>query len=313
AGGTDIVIRKLNADLEASVSVQEGGDGDDIVTAMAIDEPVLLVIVGSTFSEDVHLFGTPTNDIEQSDWFIATLDTSTDSLTVSASYVNGTIFEADQATAVGVDPDGESYYVAGTTFGDYIDDNEGSRDWWVAKIGEDLDEDPTWIFQFGTEVDDIPTALVVGEGGVFVVGNVQDNEEDLSDAELEDTTAVFVYALDRDDGDVLWNLDEGELGFLSDSSAAYGAVLNEDESELFVSGNTRGLIDPFDGNVTGSDELFVVSIDAEEGTINWVWQSEANATAFGTGGVVLADDGISPIVGGIAFGNFFNLSFTYWE
>lgn len=35
-----------------------------------------------------------------------------------------------------------------------------------------------------------------------------------ADAELEETTAVFVYAFDRDDGDVLWSLDEGELGFL---------------------------------------------------------------------------------------------------
>ncbi|CAM9312186.1 unnamed protein product [Scytosiphon promiscuus] len=168
------------------------------------------------------------------------------------------------------------------------------------------------MMQFGTEVDDTPTALVAGDGVVFVVGNVQDNEGDLSDSELEETAAVFVHAFDSD-GDELWTMESGLLGFLSDSAAAYGAVLNEDESELFVSGNTRGVIDGFDGDSTGSDELFVASIDAEEGTINWVWQSEANATAFGTGGVVMADDGISPIVGGIAFGNFFNLTFTYWE
>ncbi|CAN0081115.1 unnamed protein product, partial [Sphacelaria rigidula] len=41
-------------------------------------------------------------------------------------------------------------------------------------------------------------------------------------------------------------------------------------------------------------------------------QSEENATAFGFAGVVLAEDD-SPIIGGIAFGNQFNLSFTYWE
>lgn len=64
---------------------------------------------------------------------------------------------------------------------------------------------------------------------------------------------------------------------------------------------------------TDVDELFVLSIDPDDGAINWVWQSEANATAFGTGGVVMADDGISPIISGIAFGNQFNLSFTYWE
>lgn len=38
------------------MSEQFGGDGDDIVTAMAVDEPVRIVIVGSTFSEDDALF-----------------------------------------------------------------------------------------------------------------------------------------------------------------------------------------------------------------------------------------------------------------
>lgn len=56
-----------------------------------------------------------------------------------------------------------------------------------------------------------------------------------------------------------------------------------------------------------------MSVDVDDGTVNWVWQSETNATAFGRGGVVMADDGVSPIVAGIAFGNLFNLSFTYWE
>lgn len=55
-----------------------------------------------------------------------------------------------------------------------------------------------------------------------------------------------------------------------------------------------------------------MSLDVDSGDINWVWQSESNATVFGTGGVVLAEDG-SPIVGGIAFGNLFNLSYEYWE
>ncbi|CAM9435239.1 unnamed protein product, partial [Laminaria digitata] len=63
---------------------------------------------------------------------------------------------------------------------------------------------------------------------------------------------------------------------------------------------------------TGSDELFIVSLDPADGSINWVWQSEGEATAFGTGGIVLADDGLTPIVSGIAFGNHFNLSSSYW-
>ena len=56
-----------------------------------------------------------------------------------------------------------------------------------------------------------------------------------------------------------------------------------------------------------------MSLSPLDGEINWVWQSEGNATVFGDGGIVLADDGLTPIVSGIAFGNLFNLSSSYWE
>ncbi|CAN0401482.1 unnamed protein product, partial [Scytosiphon promiscuus] len=45
-GGTDIVITKLDANLGQEEGTQLGGDGDDIVTAIAFDEPTLIVIVG---------------------------------------------------------------------------------------------------------------------------------------------------------------------------------------------------------------------------------------------------------------------------
>eukprot|EP00903_Cladosiphon_okamuranus_P009896 g9398.t1 len=325
-GTNDIFMAVYDEDLvlDTETSKQFGGDGDDLVTAIAANEDVQneFVIVGSTKSEEEHLFpDTQVNQTGAMDWFIATMD---DSLEITGSYVNGSEFEDQQATAVAVDPEETgSYYVAGWTWGEYFEENAGSDndddaigyDAWVVKINSlDIEDDLEWGIQFGTVAYDEPSALVVYEENVYVVGTVRDDSGVLSAAEEEETQSMFVMALDgSDNGDTIWELGLEELGSLADGSQAHGAVLNDDGTELFVSGHTRGNIPGYEGNTTDGDELFVMSIDTSDGDVNWVWQSEGNATAFGTGGVVMADDGVSPIVSGIAFGDQFKLPPGYWE
>ncbi|CBN77532.1 expressed unknown protein [Ectocarpus siliculosus] len=308
AGGTDFAIIKYNSDLELQDSVQYGGDGDDTITAMAVDESVQsgIVIVGSTASDEEHLFGLDTAPREQ-DYFIAEL--SSGDLEVTKQFVNGSQFNNEELTVVGLEPvlDG-AYFAAGWAA------SADGQDWFALKINHDMD-DILWEEPFETTaVSDLPTAMVVSSDAVYVVGYSADFEEDLDDDEVEEVSSLFVYALDVDDGSTLWELTT-ELGTLADGSQAHGAVLSASETELYIAGHTSGIIPGYDGDTTETDELFVVAIDIAEEAVSWVWQSEANATAFGTAGIVLADDG-SPIVGGIAFGDQFNLSsasFTYWE
>eukprot|EP00752_Nemacystus_decipiens_P014992 g13349.t1 len=321
-GTNDIFIEALDADLASEDSLQFGSDGDDLVMAIAADDGVQndFVIVGSTISEDEHLFETQVNSTGALDWFIATMNSD---LEITGSYVNGSEFEDQQATAVVLDPEESgTYYVAGWTWGEYFDDNAGEEndddaigyDAWVVKINSlDIEDDLEWSLQFGTVAYDEPSAIVTDGSSVYVVGTVRDDSNVLSATEEEETQSMFVMALDASDGDMLWELDETHVGVVADGSQAHGAVLNEAGTELFVSGNTQGALPDYDGEITESDELFVMSIDTDDGSVNWVWQSQMNATAFGTGGVVMADDGVSPIVSGIAFGNQFNLTFTYWE
>ncbi|CAM9564168.1 unnamed protein product, partial [Ascophyllum nodosum] len=316
AGEIDIVIRFFDPDeLTKEVGVQYGGDGDDTLTDLAADSSVMLdvVIVGGTTSVDEHLFGLDVATGEM-DWYIATLDR--DDLSVQESYVNGTTNDDQKATAVAIASD-SGFVVAGWTWGTYFEANAGASndddsigyDAWVIKLDEDLVEE--WGIQFGTEAYDEPSKVVLdSDDNIYVVGTTTDASGILSDTEKEDIQSMFVYKLDVSDGDTLWSVTT-ELGSLLDESELHGAVLNEDESELYVSGNTKGIIGDFDGDATDSYELFLVSLDVDSGDINWVWQSEANATAYGSGGVVLAEDG-SPIVGGIAFGNQFNLTSDYW-
>ncbi|CAB1121262.1 unnamed protein product [Ectocarpus sp. CCAP 1310/34] len=307
AGGTDFVVIRFDSDLEVVDSAQFGGDGDDTITSMAVDEvnqSGSIIIVGSTASDDEHLFGLDTAPREQ-DYFIAAL--SSDDLEVTKQFVNGSQYNNEELTVVGVEPvDEGSYFAAGWAA------SEDGQDWFALKINHDMD-DILWNKSFETTaVSDLPTAMVVGEEAVYVVGYSADFEGDLDDDEVEEVSSLFVYALDMDDGSTLWELTT-QLGSLADGSQAHGAVLSG--SELYIAGHTSGIIPDYDGDSTDTDELFVVAIDIDSEEVSWVWQSEANATAFGTAGIVLADDG-SPIVGGIAFGDQFNLtsaSFTYWE
>lgn len=330
-GGTDLVVKSFDDELEEEVVVQLGGDGNDMITAITAPISVTdaasdIVIVGSTTSDDDHLFENQINGTGGMDWFIARLDRQTlevaDEDGVILAFVDGTEFEAQQATAVAITPDGD-YVVAGWTAGDFFadnvganntDDNDGSvigLDFWVAKIDSDL-TDYIWSVQLGTTAYDQPTAVVVGENNnVYVVGNIDDFGEILTDAQEEEFPSMFVYCLDGDDGSTVWFTTD-DLGFMPDEGKAYGAVLTTDGDALYVSGNTKGIIDGYDGESTGADELFIVSFDIEAGDVNWVYQSEGNATAFGTGGIVLAEDGLTPIISGTAFGNHFNLSSTYW-
>ncbi|CAM9928218.1 unnamed protein product, partial [Ectocarpus sp. 12 AP-2014] len=308
AGGTDFAVIKCNSDLELVDSAQYGGDGDDTITSMAMDERYQsgIIIVGSTASEDEHLFGLDTAPREQ-DYFIAEL--SSNDLTVKKQFVNGSEFNNEELTVAGLEPvDDGSYFAAGWAA------SADGQDWFALEINHDMDE-ILWNVSFETTaVSDLPTAMVVSEDVVYVVGYSADFEEDLDDDEVEEVSSLFVYALDVDDGSTLWQLTT-ELGSLADGSQAHGAVLSESQTELYIAGHTSGIIPGYDGEATDTDELFVVAIDIAAEEVSWVWQSEANATAFGTAGIVLADDG-SPIVGGIAFGDQFNLtsaSFTYWE
>ena len=66
AGTNDIYIEAYDEVLDLEDSVQFGSDGDDLVTAIAADEDIQndFVIVGSTSSEDDHLFPTQINSSE---------------------------------------------------------------------------------------------------------------------------------------------------------------------------------------------------------------------------------------------------------
>lgn len=52
-------MKTYDEELEADSFVQMGGDGDDTITAIAGNSDIMndVVIVGSTLSEDDHLFG----------------------------------------------------------------------------------------------------------------------------------------------------------------------------------------------------------------------------------------------------------------
>ncbi|CAM9846568.1 unnamed protein product [Choristocarpus tenellus] len=114
---------------------------------------------------------------------------------------------------------------------------------------------------------------------------------------------IFVRKFDPD-GEEIWTVEFGEEG---DGSTAYGITMSADQSEVYISGHTRGALLDWDEELTGVEELFLFSLAASDGEEMWVYQSQGNSSSWGEAGVVLAEDG-SPIIGGYTFGNHFNLT-----
>jgi len=111
------------------------------------------------------------------------------------------VVRQQQATAVAFDDteeDGGSYYVAGWTWREYFAENVGSDndgdigyDAWVVRINnlEDQEEDLVGSVQFGSAAYDVPTALVTSGVNVYVVGNIRDDGDVLS--EFSFSSCVF--------------------------------------------------------------------------------------------------------------------------
>lgn len=60
----------------------------------------------------------------------------------------------------------------------------------MLKINADLD-DIEWQWQFGTTVNDVPSALVVGDSAVYVVGTTSDFDGDLSECMYDALPVVW--------------------------------------------------------------------------------------------------------------------------
>lgn len=197
----------------------------------------------------------------RSDLYVAKLDRRGD---VAWVRQYGTA-EYDGGSGVAVDAAGYVYVTGWTdgAFAGYVN-AIGAADGFVLKM--DANGNTVWMKQFGTELSDVPHAVVVdAQGHVYVSGSTSGAFPGQVNAGASDAFVAEIGAF----GDVLWVEQFGSAG----NDHAEGLALGP-QGKLYVSGFTDGA---FEGSANaGGTDAFVAEIQPAVG-LSWAKQ-------FGTAG-----------------------------
>ncbi len=243
AGGSDLVVMKLDSAGSLSWTLQVGSVGNDIGSAVQMDSSGNVWVGGST---DDALTGP---NFGMDDGFIAK---------ISGAGVLDFVHQfggagSDIPTALHVDSSG-SIIVAGYTDGTIFPDqfNEGGQDAFVIKFSEGGPSLlQTWTVQFGTVEDDFLHALRTDEtDAIFAAGSTFG---DLSDPVLANIGAEDVLiAKIQSDGSGLSLHREGTTG----QDVAKGIALDR-SGNVIVGGYTAGSLV---GTSNGQDDAFAMKV-----------------------------------------------------
>jgi outer membrane protein assembly factor BamB len=286
-GSYDAFVNKLGAaDGTVMWSEQFGTSGVERVTAAAVDIAGNIVVAGYTSGS---LFA-PTAGGGY-DAFVVKLDSGDGSAVWSRQLGTNT---HDQADALDVDGAG-NVIVAGYTNGSLYGASAGNSDVYVAKLAA-ADGEVAWAKQFGTAgFERVTSVKADASGNAVVTGHTPGS--------LYATTAggndVYVVKFAAADGAVVWSYQAGS----SSTDSSTQSVSISPSGDVVVLGNTSG---GMYGSSAGSQDTFLVRLDADLGTVVWSMQVGSldydDATSLSTN----ADGNL--VVAGYSGGDLFGVS-----
>lgn len=240
-GGDDVFIIWFNARPEYKGAIQIGSLGDDEAAGIAIDNNGNIYVAGNT-NGDIDDMGPGPFDKE--DFFVAKFKPHGEEVWIKQI---GTM-ENDVATAIAVDPNGNSY-VAGRTSG-ALEDHIGGQDVFVMKFSPDGTE--TWVKQFGTLTDDGAMALAVdAQGNLYVAGYTNEKMVD----EYKGGRDIFMYKFDSN-GELV---DQVQLGTV-EHDLVHGIAVDGGGS-VYLTGSTYGVL----GDThEGKSDIFIIKYSLQE-------------------------------------------------
>lgn len=256
-GGEDALALQIGLGGLPEWARQFGTNGEDSANGVTMSENGDGVFVGATDgSLDGPSFG-------GRDAWISRFDRSgTQRWTTQVGSEGNEVF-AD-VTPLGEARRGTERYVAvGATDGDFgagLTAPSGGLDVAVASFGPA--GDLQWATRFGTETDDVATAVVVDGDTLYVTGTTGGELGELAeDLGPGGGTDGFLAAVDSNSGDVLW-----VLRFGSDDDDVVNAAAVTRDGLLVVAGTTSGSIG--DNESGGGTDGFLIAfpLDATAGT-----------------------------------------------
>jgi hypothetical protein len=252
----DAFVAKLDSDLTSLQSTYLGGSSWDGVYALAISSTGYVYVAGGTDSTDF-----PNTDGgvqrssgggEESDAFVAKLDSTLTNSSFQATYLGGS--SDDGAYAIAIHPTTGDVYVAGKTrsfnFPNTDGGAQGSKgnyyDAFVAKLNSDLTSLQSTYLGGNGDYDEA-YALAISGSDVYVAGETDSNDFPGTSSRASSRTDAdaFVAKLNSD----LTSLQSTYLGG-SDDDYAYALVISG--SDVYVAGGTDST--NFPGTSGGAQE-----------------------------------------------------------
>jgi DNA-binding beta-propeller fold protein YncE len=254
------------------------GSGDDTPAA----------VVFSPDGSRVFVTGNTGHIQTVNDFVTVAYDTTTGAQLWLAQY-DGPGHDVDQASAIGISPDGKHVYVTGKSAGPQTGNSSPSFDFatiaydavtgaqqWVARFNG-VGSDPGLPVESGSGE---PNALAVSPDGsrIFVTG------QGAGTLGLQYTTVAYDPS-----GNQLWSASYS--GTASNSSVAKSIAVSPDGTQVYVTGTTNG--------TTTKHDYATVAYNAASGAQNWVAQYDGPAHGYDDASSIAASpDGLHVYVTG---------------
>lgn len=259
--GTDVFVARLNAAGSALLfAAYLGGGGDDVGTALAIDNSGNAYVVGRTASTDFVSLPGNAND---EDAFIVKLNAS--GVFQYGRYIAGGGF--DVAYGVAVDSTGAAYVGGSTTSTDFVVTGGaqgvgGGIDAFIAKINSAGSAVSYFTYIGGSGIDEIYGMAVDSAGSAYAVGNT-------TSSTLVKTTPIRNYAASTDAFAIKMNTaGTGQVWgtYLGGTFIDIGNAIDLDSSNAaYITGSASSPDFPVLNGATGNSggrDVFVAKINS---------------------------------------------------
>lgn len=239
-----------------------GGNGDDRITATAVDGNGNLYVTGNTYSSD--LAGGPGQEPRRSDVFVTKLDPT------GARVIYTTVFgggDVDQVNAIAVDASGHVWVVGETASDDFpaidaIQPDVPDPDFFNGFAAR-LDPQGDLIFSSYFGEEGAARAVAVDQGGNPVIGG------NLGDAVLA--------KLDRRTNDLLFAISVATTTI----QPRVNAIALDSQGRIFVTGQVKDQTLPTEGGLQPSCARFSASECSEDAFLLRV-AADGSTTTYGT-------------------------------
>ncbi len=173
---------------------------------------------------------------------------------------------ASWAQKIAIDDTSGAMYIAGYAYGTDIsgDSGTGEADIFVAKVDKDNSGNIIWLKQIDSDGDDYVQDIFVSPAGdIYLAGYTEGN---LDGSSTTDNYDIFIIKYDMT-GDQQWiqQLDSGSNDF------CWGITVDASDN-IYVVGNTDGVMPGSDKTNEQGIDLFIMKLDGSSDTPDWTEQ-----------------------------------------